>query len=341
MAVDRIGVDEQEVKGVELSKAEKTRIKRQQRKLKKFGLKDEATMGKLELFFYNMEKKRRIKKKKRVSRSLAGDISLFLLLALFGCFSAYPLVYSICAAFKPLSELFIFPPKLFFEHPTLDNFRDLSTLLESSWVPFSRYFFNTIWITLAGTIGHVIFASMAAYPLAKYKFPGSKIVFSLVVYSLMFAGQVTATPRYIIFSGLGLVDTQLAIIVPAFAYSLGLYLMKQFMSDIPMELIESAKIDGASEFQIYWNIVMPMVKPAWLTLIILLFQQLWNNDGGTYIYTESLKPLSYSLHQIVAGGVARQGTSAAVMLIMMIVPITVFILSQSQIIETMAHSGMK
>ena len=115
----------------------------------------------------------------------------------------------------------------------------------------------------------------------------------------------------------------------------------QFMSDIPMELIESAKIDGASEFQIYWNIVMPMVKPAWLTLIILLFQQLWNNDGGTYIYTESLKPLSYSLHQIVAGGVARQGTSAAVMLIMMIVPITVFILSQSQIIETMAHSGMK
>ena len=341
MAVDRIGVDEQEVKGVELSRAEKNRIKRQQRKLKKFGLKDEATMGKLELFFYRLEKKRRIKKKKRVSRSLAGDIALFLLLALFGCFSAYPLVYSICAAFKPLSELFIFPPKLFFEHPTLDNFSDLANLLETSWVPFSRYFFNTIWITLAGTIGHVIFASMAAYPLAKYTFPGSKIIFGLVVYSLMFAGQVTATPRYIIFSSLGLVDTQLAIIVPAFAYSLGLYLMKQFMSDIPMELIESAKIDGASEFQIYWNIVMPMVKPAWLTLIILLFQQLWNNDGGTYIYTESLKPLSYSLHQIVAGGVARQGTSAAVMLIMMIVPITVFILSQSQIIETMAHSGMK
>lgn len=341
MAVDRIGVDEQEVKGVELSRAEKNRIKRQQRKLKKFGLKDEATMGKIELFFYRLEKKRRIKKKKRVSRSLAGDIALFLLLALFGCFSAYPLVYSICAAFKPLSELFIFPPKLFFEHPTLDNFSDLANLLETSWVPFSRYFFNTIWITLAGTIGHVIFASMAAYPLAKYTFPGSKIIFGLVVYSLMFAGQVTATPRYIIFSSLGLVDTQLAIIVPAFAYSLGLYLMKQFMSDIPMELIESAKIDGASEFQIYWNIVMPMVKPAWLTLIILLFQQLWNNDGGTYIYSEQIKPLSYSLHQIVAGGVARQGTSAAVMLIMMIVPITVFILSQSQIIETMAHSGMK
>lgn len=341
MAVDKINVDEQEVKGVEMSSAEKRRIKRQERKLKKFGLKDESKMGKMELFFYRIGKRRRIKKKKRVSRSLAGDIALFILLALFGCFSAYPLVYSICAAFKPLSELFIFPPKLFFQHPTLDNFADLNSLLEDSWVPFSRYFFNTIWITLAGTAGHVIIASMAAYPLAKYKFPGSKIIFGLVVYSLMFAAQVTATPRYIIFSGLGLVDTQLAIIIPAFAYSLGLYLMKQFMSDIPMELIESAKIDGANEFQIYWKIVMPMVKPAWLTLIILLFQQLWNNDGGTYIYTESLKPLSYALQQIVAGGVARTGTSSAVMLIMMIVPITVFILSQSQIIETMAHSGMK
>ena len=341
MAVDKINVDEQEVKGVEMSSAEKRRIKRQERKLKKFGLKDESKMGKMELFFYRIGKRRRIKKKKRVSRSLAGDIALFILLALFGCFSAYPLVYSICAAFKPLSELFIFPPKLFFQHPTLDNFADLNSLLEDSWVPFSRYFFNTIWITLAGTAGHVIIASMAAYPLAKYKFPGSKIIFGLVVYSLMFAAQVTATPRYIIFSGLGLVDTQLAIIIPAFAYSLGLYLMKQFMSDIPMELNESAKIDGANEFQIYWKIVMPMVKPAWLTLIILLFQQLWNNDGGTYIYTESLKPLSYALHQIVAGGVARTGTSSAVMLIMMIVPITVFILSQSQIIETMAHSGMK
>ena len=192
-----------------------------------------------------------------------------------------------------------------------------------------------------GTAGHVIIASMAAYPLAKNRFPGSKIIFGMVVYSLMFAAQVTATPKYIIFSLIGLVDTQWAIIVPAFAYSLGLYLMKQFMQDIPNDFIESAKLDGASEFQIYWKIVMPLVKPAWLTLIILLFQQLWNNDGGTFIYSEQLKPLSYSLHQIVNTGVARTGTSAAVMLIMMIVPVSVFVLSQSQIIETMAHSGMK
>lgn len=327
--------------GGELTKAEKKNLKRQQKLAKKYGIRDEATMGTVERFFYLRAKKRRIKKKKRMSRSLGGDIALFLLLLFFGLFSAYPLVYSINAAFKPLNELFIFPPKLFVQNPTTDNFTDLAMLMQDSWVPFSRYFFNTIFITLMGTVGHVIIASMAAYPLAKHRFPGSKIIFGLVVYSLMFAAQVTATPKYIIFSVLGLVDTQWAIIIPAFAYSLGLYLMKQFMDDIPMELIESAKIDGANEFQIYWRIVMPLVKPAWLTLIILLFQQLWNNDGGTFIYSEQLKPLSYSLHQIVAGGVARTGSASAVILIMMIVPITVFVLSQSQIIETMAHSGMK
>ena len=337
---EKFNVDDDQI-SVELSKEEKKRIKRQERKLKKYGIRDESKMGKLELFFYRQKKKRLIKKRKRVSRSVAGDIALFLILLLFGAFSAYPLVYTICAAFKPLNELFIYPPKLFFQHPTLDNFSDLSILLEDSWVPFSRYLFNTIFITLAGTGGHVLIASMAASPLAKHKFPGSKIIFGLVVYSLMFAAQVTATPRYIVFSWLGLVDTQLAIIIPAFAYSLGLYLMKQFMADIPMELIESAKIDGANEFQIYWRVVMPLVKPAWLTLIILLFQQLWNNDGGSFIYSEQIKPLSYALHQIVAGGIARTGTSSAVMLIMMIVPIAVFVLSQSQIIETMAHSGMK
>ena len=338
---EKFQIDDDQISGVELSKAEKKRLKRQEKKLKKFGIRDESKMGKLELFFYRQKKKRLIKKRKRVSRSIAGDIALFLLLLLFGAFSAYPLVYTICAAFKPLNELFIYPPKLFVQNPTLDNFTDLSMLMQDSWVPFSRYLFNTVFITLTGTVGHVIVASMAAYPLAKYRFPGSKLIFGMVVYSLMFAAQVTATPRYIIFSSIGLVDTPLAIIVPAFAYSLGLYLMKQFMDDIPMELIESAKIDGANEFQIYWRIVMPLVKPAWLTLIILLFQQLWNNNGGTYIYTESWKPLSYALNQIVNSGIARTGTAAAVMLIMMIVPVTVFILSQSQIIETMAHSGMK
>ena len=280
-------------------------------------------------------------KTRRLNRSLGGDIGLFLVLALFGMFSAYPLIMTASNAFKPLDELFLFPPKLFPRNITFDNFRDLSELIGNSWVPFSRYFFNTLLITLVGTIGHVIVASMAAFPLAKYKFPGRGIFFTLVVYSLMFAPQVTAVPNYIIVSGIGLIDSPTAIILPAIASSLGLYLMKQFMQQIPDELIESAKIDGASEYRIFFTIVMPLVKPAWLTLIILLFQRLWTTDGGSFIFSEELKPLSYALRQIAQGTIERAGTIAAVSFIMMIVPVTFFIVSQSRIVETFSHSGMK
>ncbi len=288
----------------------------------------------------NMAKKF-IKRTRKLNRSLGGDIFLMGLLMIFGLFSAYPLVMTASNAFKPLDELFRFPPTLLPRNITFDNFRDLSELMENSWVPFSRYFFNTIFITLTGTVGHVLIASMAAYPLAKYKFPGKTIFFTLVVYSLMFAPQVTATPNYIIISKIGLIDTPFAIILPAIASSLGLYLMKQFMTQIPDELLESAKIDGASEYRIFFQIVMPLVKPAWLTLVILLFQRLWTTDGGAFIFSEEWKPVSYALRQIAQGSIERAGTIAAVSFVMMIVPVTFFILSQSRIVETFSHSGMK
>ena len=231
-------------------------------------------------------KNRKYRKKKRINRSKAGDIALFMILILFGVFSAFPLIMTASNAFKPLDELFLFPPRILPRNITFDNFRDLSELMSNSWIPFTRYFFNTILITVLGTAGHVLIASMAAYPLAKYKFPGRGLIFTLVVYSLMFAPQVTATPNYIIISRLGLIDNPAAIILPAIASSLGLYLMKQFMEQIPNDLIESAKIDGASEYRIFFTIVMPLVKPAWLTLIILLFQRLWITDGGSFIFSE-------------------------------------------------------
>jgi ABC-type glycerol-3-phosphate transport system permease component len=282
-----------------------------------------------------------LKRTRKLNRSVGGDLALFILLLLFGTFSAYPLIMTASNAFKPLDELFLFPPRLLPRNVTLDNFRDLSELIGNSWIPFSRYFFNTILITTLGTFGHVIIASMAAFPLAKYKFPGRGIFFTLVVYSLMFAPQVTATPNYIIVSKIGLIDNPAAIILPAIASSLGLYLMKQFMQQIPDDLIESAKIDGASEYRIFFTIVMPLVKPAWLTLIILLFQRLWITDGGAFIFSEELKPLSYALRQIAQGTIERAGTIAAVSFIMMIVPVTFFIVSQSRIVETFSHSGMK
>jgi ABC-type glycerol-3-phosphate transport system permease component len=276
-----------------------------------------------------------------LNRSLLGDVGIVLTLLIFGVFTAYPMIFIINNAFKPLSEILIFPPKLFVRNATFNNFRDLFQLMAESWIPMSRYVYNTIFITVIGTAGHVLLASMAAYPLAKHKFPGSKTLSKIVVYSLMFNGSVTAIPAFVIMTQLGLVDSLWSLILPAFAFSLGLYLMKNFMEQIPMTYIESAYMDGASEYSIFWRIIMPLVKPAWLTLIILSFQTLWGATGGTYIYNEALKPLSFALNQIAGGGIARTGVVAAISLFMMAVPVSVFIVSQSSIIETMAHSGIK
>lgn len=285
--------------------------------------------------------KLRARKLRRRNRSLMGDIGLTLVLVFFGLFSLFPLIFTVVNAFKPLSEIFIIPPKMTVENPTLNNFFDLATIVESFNVPLSRYIFNTGVITVLGTFGTVFLGSMAAFPLAKYTFPGSKLMSNIIVYALMFNASVTAIPNYLIMSKLGMIDTYWAVILPAIGSTLGLYLMKNFMVQIPDEMLEAAKIDGAGEFKTYWSVVMPLCKPAWITLIILSFQQMWGTTGGVFIYTEELKPVTYVLQQLVSGGISRTGVSSAISFIMLLVPITVFVLSQSNVIETMATSGVK
>ncbi|MDE7354504.1 MAG: carbohydrate ABC transporter permease [Acetatifactor sp.] len=280
-------------------------------------------------------------KKRQPNRSRIGDFLLYLFLLLVAVIMVFPLVFAISSALKPLDELFKFPPKLFAQNPTLDNFQDLFVTMGKSWVPFSRYIFNTVFITVAGTAGHLIISSMGAFVLAKYDFPGGKAFFGIVVVALMFNGYVTAIPNYLIINALGWVDTYWAIIIPAFAAPIGLFLMKQFMEGLPMSLVEAAKIDGANEWKVFFSIVMPNVKPAWLTLIIFSVQSLWNNRAATFIYSEERKTLVYALQQIQSGGIARTGQAAAVAVIVMLVPIATFILSESQILETMASSGLK
>ena len=246
------------------------------------------------------------------NRSITGDVIIYLLLAL---------------------------------DPTMDNFSDLFVTMGQSWVPFSRYLVNTIFITVVGTFGHLVIAGMAAFVLAKYDFPGGRLFFLLATTFLMFAsGVVTDIPNYLIMRRLGLVDTYWALILPAFAAPIGLFLMKQFMEGLPTALIEAATIDGAGRFRVFWSIVMPNVKPAWLTMIIFSVQSLWNNPAGTIIYSEAKKPLVYALQQIQGGAavnIARTGQVAAANVIIVAVPVLIFIFSQSRILETMASSGIK
>ena len=273
---------------------------------------------------------------RRLSRSTGGDLLIFTLLAAGAAFMAMPMVYTISNAFKPLNELFIYPPQFLVRHPTMDNFNDLFVLMAKSWVPVSRYFF-TLFIVSA-TAGNVVFGSLCAYALVSL--PSGRGVQRAILLSLMFAGLLLI-PHYLTISYLGWMNTYAAIIVPAWAMTLGVFLMRNFIDAMVHDtLLEAARMDGANEFDCYWRIAMPIVKPAWLTLIILAFQSLWGNQGSLYLYAEQLKPLPYALGQIVGGGVGRAGVAAAVTVLLMIVPITVFVINQSQIVQTMGTSGI-
>ncbi|MBS5660147.1 MAG: carbohydrate ABC transporter permease [Clostridiales bacterium] len=279
---------------------------------------------------------------KRLNRSFGGDIPIIIFLIVVALAMALPIVYAVGNAFKPLEEFWMFPPHFWPENPTFQNFRDMIFLVGNSTVPFSRYLFNTVFITVVGTTGLIILASMCAFPLAKRKFPGSKLVFSIIVTALMFNGTVTAIPSYMIMSRFHMIDTYWAIIVPAFGLPIGLYLMKQFMEQmIPDSLLEAAVLDGAGDPTIFLRIVMPLVRPAWLTLIIFSVQNLWGIGQNVLIYSEELKTLAYALSQFSTGGLARAGVGGAVNFVMLLVPILVFVLTQSNITQTMATSGMK
>ncbi len=281
-------------------------------------------------------------KLRRNKVAIAGDITTYVLLLLYGAFMALPLIYSIIQAFKPYNELFIFPPRFFARQPTLANFTQLFDLTSSTWVPFSRYVFNTILNTVVGTVLHILAAAMCAYPLAKNNFPGKKIIFNIVVWSLLFSGGVTEIPVYLVMSYLGIIDTYFAYWLPEIAVAMGTFLLKQNMAEIPDAMIEAARIDGAKEWTILWKIAMPAVKPAWLTLAIFAFQRNWNATSSSYIYTETIKTLPAALSQITAAGsVARAGEAYAASVLMMIPPIIFFIIAQSSTVKTMAHAGIK
>lgn len=273
------------------------------------------------------------------SKFVTGVILIFL--SAFGIFSILPLILTISQAFKPTSELFLYPPRLLVQNPTWNNFKSLIDLMSSSWIPFSRYAFNTVFISVAGTLLNIIVCSLAAYPLAKSNAPFTGIIFGMVTMALMFTPVVADVANYTTMSSLKWIDTYAAIIVPAGAGCLGLFLMRQFMLQIPDDLLNSARIDGTSEYGVLFRIVMPNVKPAWLTLAIFSFQGLWNTGSTPYIYKEELKTLPYALSQIVTGGLVRIGAGAAVGVVIMVVPIVFFILSQAQIMETMTASGIK
>ena len=278
---------------------------------------------------------------KQAGRKIGGTVAIFAFLTLLGLFMLFPIYLILIMSVKPVEELFIFPPKLYAMRPTLDNFSDMFEVLNSNRVPFSRYVFNSVAVTVSVTVLQCIFASMAAFVLAKCKFPGSKLINSIIVVALLYQSNVIYIMQYIVMAKLGLIDNPLALILPSIASPMGLFLMRQSISQVPDAMIEAAKVDGAGLFRICWQIVMPNQKPALMTIIIFAFQAAWRIEAGSVVFQEQYKTLPTVVNQAASAGLARAGVAAAAAVFMLIPPIVVFMLAQRQVIETMDHSGIK
>ena len=276
-----------------------------------------------------------------------SGVMLYTSITLLVVFTALPLVYMISTAFKPIDELFLFPPKFLVQNPTLRNFSDLVLALGSSEVPFLRYVFNSTLISVVTVALTVIVSAMGAYALVKHKVPCSKGLFLIIIAALMFSPHVTQIPTYMVVKSLGMLDTYFALIVPKIAVAYNFFLMKQFAEQLPDAYLESARIDGASESRIFWKIVMPQLAPAWSTLIVFSFVSNWNDYFSPLIFTSSqvMKTLPLAL-QIISGGaagtsIARAGASAAATFLMTLPTVVIFTFMQKKVIATMAHSGIK
>lgn len=278
---------------------------------------------------------------RQAGRKKGSTVLMFLFLAVLGIFIFFPVYLTVVMSVKPVEELFIFPPKLYTLRPTLKNFRDMFEIMRQNRVPFSRYVFNSITVTVSVTALQCVFVSMAAFVLAKCRFAGRKLINNIIVVSLLYQSNVIYIMQYMVLAKLNLIDSLLAVILPSVASPMGLFLMKQSISQIPDSIIESAKTDGAGLFRICWQIVMPNQKPALMTLIIFAFQSSWNMQSGAFVFHEQYKTLPTVVSQVSSAGLARAGTAMAAAVFMLVPPVVVFTAAQKHIIETMAHSGIR
>lgn len=281
------------------------------------------------------------------SRFDRSQLKFFIILSILGIFMVLPIIYIISTAFKPMEELFAYPPKFFVRRPTFDNFRMLFRVVSSSGIPLSRYLFNSILSSLTMVLTSVIISAMAAYILSKKKFKTKNLLFEINTLALMFVPAAVQIPRYLIIEKLGLLDTFMALVLPLIAMPVNVFLIKQFVDQVPNSLIESASIDGANDFYVLFKIVVPIIKPALVTVAILAFQTSWNtpDPSSYYINDDAKKTFAFFMQAITSrttgNTVEGQGIASAASLILFIPNIVIYILMQNKVINTMAYSGIK
>lgn len=274
-----------------------------------------------------------------------NQIPMYLVLVPLALFMALPIVFIINHAFKPIDELFAFPPRFFVENPVFDNFVKLGRQASAGGISISRYIFNSVIVTGSVVLLSMLFSSMAAFALSKLRFRAKKVLMEINNLAMMFVPVAVIIPRYLLVEKMGIINTYLAHILPLLALPVGMFLVKQFTDQVPDSLIEAAVVDGANYFTVYRKIILPMIKPAIATVAILAFQSVWNNTETSAMYTnkESMRTLTFYMNTLASNtnAVAGQGIAAAASLIMFLPNLLLFILCQSKVMNTMAHSGIK
>ncbi|MCL2708104.1 MAG: carbohydrate ABC transporter permease [Defluviitaleaceae bacterium] len=277
----------------------------------------------------------------RLSRSKAGTVGILLFLLIISTMMFFPFYLTVIQSFKPIEEFFYWPPRFYVINPTGRNYSIVFRVIDNWMVPMTRFMFNSIFTAVAGTAMAVVLSCLAAYPLAKGKIPGMKFLTAVVIGTLLFSNNSMDFFRYIILSGLRMVDTYWALIIPWISGTMYVFLIRQFIiGTMQDEIIEASRIDGASEYTILFKIVMPMIKPAILTMIVYAFPTIWT-AVGTGVYTENLRTLPSVIGQIAMGGTAFSGPASAAGVMIMVPSLVIFIYSQRSIMATMAYSGIK
>lgn len=274
-----------------------------------------------------------------------SQLKFYLFLVPFAIFMALPIIFIFNHAFKPLDELYAFPPRFFVINPTLENFQNLSQLAEQSGIPLSRYVFNSLFVTVIVVFLSLALSTLAGYALSKKQFRGKKMLLEINNTALMFVPIAVMIPRFLTVTTIGIEDTYFAHVLPLVAMPVGLFLIKQFIDQIPDSLIEAAVIDGATDFKIYWKVILPLIKPAIATAAILAFQLVWNDMETSNLYTtsENMRTLAFFMNTLAAqtNVVVGQGMAAVASMIMFIPNLILFVILQSKVMNTMAHSGLK
>lgn len=275
-----------------------------------------------------------------------GQIKIFLLVLPMVILTGLPIIFIIFHAFKPMEELFAFPPKFITTNPTLDNFRKLFKASRTAGIPLSKYVFNSLLITVTVVFSSLIFSTAASYALSKLKFKGRELMMQINQFAIMFVPVAVMIPRYLVVNTLGMTNTYWSQILPLIPLPVALFLVKQFVDQVPQSLIEAAYVDGAKELQIYLKVIIPLIKPAIATAAILVFQQVWANMEASnyYVNDEGMKSLAFYMNTLSSGTgntVAGQGVAAAASLIMFVPNLILFCILQKNVMNTMAHSGIK